>query len=119
MRELPLRLIAMIAAVVVLILVVSLGVRSCDKRRSAAAQSRVEREQTGALTNSAADAVGTVANVGDREAASETLTRTNEQEIRAAPGAAETVNPALRDAGIRSLCRRKAYEADARCGKNK
>ncbi|HEY8593326.1 MAG TPA: hypothetical protein VIL42_10755 [Sphingomicrobium sp.] len=115
MNELPLRLIGMLAALVLLIATVGLTVRSCDKRRSEAAQSRLERGQTGALANSAADAVGTVASSGEREAASETLTRTNEQEIRNAPGANDPVNPAARDAGLRSLCRRAAYRDSERC----
>jgi predicted lipid-binding transport protein (Tim44 family) len=109
------RIIAGAIALVLLVLVVGFGVRSCDKRRSQAAQSRVEHSQAQAASNSAADAVGTVARSGEAESASEALTRSNEQQIRAAPGANDKVNPAVRDAGIAALCRRDAYRNDPRC----
>ena len=116
MRErLSTRVIAIIVGVFALILVVGFTVRSCDKRRSQAAQSRVDRSQAEAASNSAADAVGTVAASGEASAASEALTRSNEQTIRAAEGANAPVNPAARNAGITALCRRQAYANDPRC----
>jgi hypothetical protein len=77
----------------------------------------VERSQAEAAANSAADAIGTVARSGEAERASEDLTRTNEQQIRAAEGSNAAVNPAARDAGIAALCRRQAYRDDPRCKK--
>lgn len=109
------RLIAIVVGVIALVLVVGFTVRSCDQRRSKAAQSRVERSQAEAASNSAADAIGTVARSGESERASEDLTRSNEQQIRGAQGANDKVNPAVRDAGIAALCRRKAYATDPRC----
>lgn len=116
-HEIAARSIFFVAGVIVLLLAVAAGlfVRSCDKRRSQAAQSRVERSQAEAQSNSAADAIGTVQRSGESAAASEELTRSNEQQIRAAEGANDRVNPAVRDAGIAALCRRKAYANDPRC----
>jgi predicted secreted protein len=109
------RAIFFIVGLLVLIGVVAFAVRSCDKRHSRAAQTRVERSQAEAAANSAADAIGTVAASGEAERASEDLTRTNEQQIRAAEGSNAAVNPAARDAGIAALCRRAAYRNDPRC----
>jgi ABC-type protease/lipase transport system fused ATPase/permease subunit len=109
------RAIFFIVGLLVLIGVVAFTVRSCDKRHSRAAQTRVERSQAEAAANSAADAIGTVAASGEAERASEDLTRINEQQIRAAEGSNAAVNPAARDAGIAALCRRQAYRDDPRC----
>lgn len=113
--DLTARAIFFIVGAVLLLLAVALFVRSCDKRRSQAAQSRVERSQAEAQSNSAADAINTVAASGEAERASEDLTRSNEKEIRGAEGAHDKVNPAVRDAGIAALCRRQAYRKDPRC----
>jgi FtsZ-interacting cell division protein ZipA len=115
LERLSTRVIAIIVAVIAAVLIVGFTVRSCDKRHAQAAQSRVERSQADAASNSAADAIGTVAASGAQEAASEDLTRSNEQEIRNAEGSNAAVNPAARDAGLRSLCRRPAYRDDQRC----
>jgi ABC-type protease/lipase transport system fused ATPase/permease subunit len=113
--EIGLKLIAYIVGALVLIGVVAFTVRSCDSRHNKAAQIRVEQSQAQAASNSAADAIGTVARSGEAERASEELTRSNEQQIRAAQGANDKVNPAVRDAGIAALCRRQAYASDPRC----
>lgn len=115
LERLTARTIGFIVAGALLIVAIGLGVHSCDKRRSQAAQVRVERSQAEAASNSAADAIGTVARSGEAAAASEALTRSNEQQIRGAAGANDKVNPAVRDAGIAALCRRQAYAHDARC----
>ena len=107
--------IALFALGIVLLVMTGLLLRSCEKRRSAASQARVERSQAEAASNSARDAIGTVAGVGRNEAASEALTRENEGNIRAADGANDAVKPGVRDAGIAALCRRKAYQNDPRC----
>ena len=109
------RLLAIIIGIIALVGIVLFAVHSCDKRRSQAAQTRVERSQSEAASNSAADAIGTVARSGEAEAASEALTRSNEKEIRDAEGANDPVNPAARDAGLRSLCRRSAYRDSPKC----
>lgn len=113
--EISARLIAVVIGVLALIIGTAMFVRSCDSRHNKAAQTAVEHAQAGAASNSAADAVNTVAASGEAERASEDLTRNNEQQIRAAPGANDKVNPAVRDAGISALCRRHAYANDPRC----
>jgi hypothetical protein len=113
----PARVIATVVGAVLLIAGLSLLVHQCDVRRSKAAQSRVERSQAAAASNSAADAVGTVAASGEAAAASEDLTRANERDIRGAQGSSDKVNPAARDAGLTALCKRPSYKDDPRCKK--
>jgi hypothetical protein len=109
------RIIAMIAGAVLLLGIIAFGVHSCDQRRSKAAQGRVERSQAEAASNSAADAINTVSASGEASRASEDLTRSNERDIRAAQGANDKINPAVRDAGLAALCKRQAYANDPRC----
>lgn len=110
------RSLALLLAVIALaVLILLFGPAACNKFRSMADQSRIERSQSQAAQNSAADAIGTVSNAGEREAASEDLTRSNEREIRNAPGANDPVNPAARDAGLRALCLRNAYRDQPKC----
>lgn len=114
-REIAARLVAMIVGGIVLVIAIGLFVHSCDQRRSKASQARVERSQAEAQSNSAADAISTVARSGEAERASEELTRSNEREIRAAPGANDHVNSGVDLAGRKALCRRAAYRDDPRC----
>jgi ABC-type protease/lipase transport system fused ATPase/permease subunit len=113
--EIGAKLIAIVVGALVLIAVVGFTVRSCDKRRSQAAQSRVERSQAEAASNSAADAINTVTGVGTNQAASEDLGRTNERDIRAAEGANERVGAGVNAAGRAALCKRAAYRDDPKC----
>jgi Flp pilus assembly protein TadB len=109
------KVIAGIVAAAIAVLVVWAAFHFWQKSRSQAAQSRVERSQAEAASNSAADAIGTVARSGEDAAASEDLTRSNERDIRNAAGADDKVNPAARDAGLSALCKRQAYANDPRC----
>jgi ABC-type protease/lipase transport system fused ATPase/permease subunit len=109
------RLIAIVVGVIVLVLIVGFTVKSCDKRRSQAAQSRVERSQAEAASNSAADAINAVMGVGANQAASEDLGRTNERDIRAAEGADARIGAGVNLAGRKALCKRKAYADDPKC----
>lgn len=113
------KVIAGIIAAAIAVLVVWAAFHFWQKSRSQAAQSRVERSQAQAASNSAADAVGTVARSGEASAASEELTRQNERDIRDAEGANASVNPAVRDAGLTALCKRQAYRDDPRCNGGK
>lgn len=79
------------------------------------AEARLGRNQATAASQSGSDAVNTVGKAGDREAASNDLTRTNEAAIRNAPGANDPVSAEARAAGITALCRRAAYKDDPRC----
>lgn len=109
------RTIAMIVGVLILIVAVSVFLSQCEKRRNEAAQGRVDSGQAGAAANSAADAINTVSEAGEREAASEDLTRTNERDIRAAEGAGDKVRPGVNNAGLKALCARQTYRNDPRC----
>jgi hypothetical protein len=109
------RIIAMIVGAVLLVVGLAMLVHSCDVRRSKDAQSRVNQGQAGAFQNSASDAVSTLGNASSNETASEDLTRSNDRDIHAAPGANDKVNPAARDAGITALCKRRTYANDPRC----
>lgn len=79
------------------------------------AEARLARNQAEAASQSGADAANTVAAAGAREADSGELTRTNEQEIRNAPGANTPVSAEASAAGMAALCRRAAYRNDPRC----
>ncbi len=105
----------LVGAGILLVVLFSLTVTQCSKRRSMAAQERVEDAQAGAAANSAADAIATVQRSGEATATSEELTRTNEREIRDAEGANDAVNAGVRDAGLASLCRRAAYLNHPKC----
>jgi uncharacterized protein (UPF0333 family) len=115
LANISMRVIAMIVGVILLIVVVGLFVKSCDNRRSRAAQSRVERSQAEAASNSAADAINTVTGVGTNQAASEDLGRTNERDIRAAEGASTKIGAGVNAAGRSALCKRQAYRDDPKC----
>jgi hypothetical protein len=114
-REIATKLIAIVIGLLVLVLIVGFTVKSCDKRRSQAAQSRVERSQAEAASNSAADAINAVMGVGANQAASEDLGRTNERDIRAAEGADTRIGAGVNLAGRKALCKRAAYRDDPKC----
>ena len=115
MKDITARVIGTAIFAVFLLGLILLGVNQCQKRQSMGVQSRVDQGQAGAADNSAADAVQTQGQANARERTSEDLSRTNEKEIRNAPGANDPVNPAARDAGLRSLCRRAAYRDSQKC----
>jgi hypothetical protein len=113
--EIATRTIILVVAALALVIGAALFVRSCDNRHSAGAQSRVERSQSNAASNSAADAINTVTTVGSNEAASEGLGRSNDKDIRSAPGASDRVNSGVDTAGRKALCKRAAYRNDPKC----
>jgi hypothetical protein len=113
--EVSARLIATVVGVLLLIVAVGLFVRSCDSRHNKAAQSRVERSQGEAATNSAVDAINAVTGVGGNTAASEELGRTNERDIRAADGANTKIGAGVNAAGLKALCKRATYRDDPKC----
>lgn len=114
-REIASRVIGLVVGGLFLFIVLSIVLYQCDKRRDEKAQSKVDAAQSEAATNSAADAINTVSEAGKREAASEDLTRQNERDIRAAPGAGDRVNAGVNAAGLQALCRRDAYRNTERC----
>lgn len=114
-REIATRTIAYVIGGIVIVVLVLLLLSQCEKRRNEGAQTKVDSAQGQAATESGADAINTVSEAGQREAASEDLTRTNERDIRAAPGAGDRVNAGVNAAGLQALCRRDAYRNTERC----
>lgn len=80
-----------------------------------AAEARLGRNQAEAAAQSGAGAVNTVGAAGDREAAGDALTRSNEEDIRNAEGADAEVARPVADAGLAALCRRAAHRDSPRC----
>lgn len=79
------------------------------------AEARLGRNTTEAAQQSGKDAVNTVGTAGEREAATNDLSRTNEKDIRDAEGSTAPVATPVRDAGLRSLCKRRAYSGRPEC----
>lgn len=114
-REIATKLVAYIVMAVIIVVLFAGTLRYCDAQRNKAAQSRVEASQAAAARQSSADAINTVSASGERESASEGLSRSNEREIRSAEGADVRVGAGVNVAGLRSLCRRPSYRDDPRC----
>lgn len=115
MNPLTARLIAGAALVLLILAVVIGGPAACSKINSMRAQHRLDTAQGEALSNSAADAVNTQGSANARERSSDDLTAANRKDILNAQGADAAVNPAVRDAGLASLCGRKSYSNSERC----
>lgn len=98
-----------------LLIVGILWLQSCAASRQQAAQSRVDRGQSGAFQNSAADAVNTIGEVSSNDTATADLGRRNREEIKNAEGSQVRVNDAATAAGRNSLCRRAAYRNRPEC----
>lgn len=109
------RLVTLAVAVLVNVTAVTFGPAACQRMKSLATQSRVDREQGRAAIESGNDAGEMIAGAGQREAGSEDLTRANEREIRAADGAGNRVGAGVDAAGRKALCRREAYRNDPKC----
>jgi hypothetical protein len=73
---------------------------------------RLRGNEAQATLESGQDAVRTVGTQGKKEDA---LTKENEDAIRNAPGATETVPAAVDNAGRASLCKRAAYRQHKDC----
>jgi hypothetical protein len=104
-----------IALAAVAALVLLGGPAACRKLHGEAARARLGEAQASAAGRSGEDAVATVGAAAARERRSDTMTSDNEREIRNAPGADASIDPAVRDAGLGGLCRRPAYRDDQRC----
>lgn len=72
-------------------------------------QVKVTGGQLGASRASGTDAVNTIGNVMGNEQATDQITRENGDAISNAQGATVVVDPAVRAAGLQSLCRRASY----------
>lgn len=106
---------AVAIAVIVLLIVGVLFLRSCQAERTAKVSEKLATGQAGASLQSGQDAVGTVGNRMDADAATDALTRTNDDAIRNAEGADAPVAAPVRNAGLASLCRRPSARRDPKC----
>ena len=79
------------------------------------AEARLGRNQAEAALQNGVDAVGAVGKQQASEAVTDTLTKENDNAIRSASGASAPVDPALRDAWLRSVCRRRSARGDPKC----
>ncbi|RIV87513.1 hypothetical protein [Aurantiacibacter zhengii] len=104
--------VVMVALVVGLVLVT---LNQCQNARRAGQQANLNEKQAEAVSDSAADAIGTVGAVSGRQQDSDDLTRSNADAIDQAEGASDAVNPSVHGAGLDGLCRRAAYRSDPRC----
>lgn len=113
--RLPARIIAALVLVVIALLLALLAWSAWKEARTNAARARLSASQTDAVSNSARDAIDAVGGVSGRSEAYDELTRRNADAIRNAKGADAPVDPAAADAGLRSLCLRRAYRGDPKC----
>ena len=104
-----------LVAAAALILLALFGWHEWRATRTARTEARLAAGQAGAALASGQDAANTIGNRMEADAATDTVTRENDHAIRTAPGAGAPVDPALRDAALRGLCRRAAYRRDAKC----
>lgn len=91
------------------------GIYSWQRTRAAKTEARLANGQAGAASQSGRDAANTVGARSLEDAATDAITRENEDAIRNAEGAGAPVAGAVRDAGLASLCRRAAYRRDPKC----
>lgn len=79
------------------------------------AEARLGRNTTEAAQQSGQDAVNTIGAAGEREAASDALTRSNDRDIRNAEGSSTIVAAPADKAGRAAVCRRLANRNDPAC----
>lgn len=97
------------AALVVILVLGFLQVRSCQMASHRAAQSRVDKGQAGASVSSGVEATNTLTNVVKGDAQTDATVKGGIDEIRSA---AEGQRGA---AAQRAACRLRAYQHDSRC----
>lgn len=83
--------------------------------KSARVQADLNKSQAGAAMESGRDAVGAVSSAAERSSNADQMTQENRHAIQKAPGADAPVDPAVRAAGLNSLCKRAAYRERPEC----
>ena len=114
-ERLSARVIAIIVGVALLLIVAAFFLHQWQNARTNAARARLSTNQAQAGAENAKDAVNVVAGAGEREAGILNQTEKSDAAIRAAKGADASVDPGVRDAGLRSLCARPSYHGNAVC----
>lgn len=107
--------LAAIAAAIVAALLVWFVIAGWMHARRAAAEGRVGAVMGEAHGKSAAEAGAIIDGAHAASVQSEALSRENADAIRSAQGADQALDPALNDAGRRSLCRRPSYRRTTEC----
>lgn len=107
------RLLAGLAVFCLLAALVTLN--RCSAARTAHTEATLATSQADAAQKSGTDAVETTGNVMGNEAATDRVTKENDDAIQNAQGASAPVAAPVRDAGLRSLCRRRSYHSDPKC----
>jgi hypothetical protein len=113
--KLSARVIAMVVGVIVLIAAVGLFVRSCDARRSRAAQTRMDNAQAEGRVKSEGEALNTIGNNADRADQIDQTVKEGSNEVRSAPGSDAKVDPRSRDAARRAACKLRSYRDSDEC----
>jgi hypothetical protein len=103
------KVLGIIAAIALVVGLLLWGPAACNAYRSLTAQNRVNQAQSNAFGASAGDALATQGNASANAIASEELTARNREDIRHAEGSDQSINPAVRDAGFASLCKRPSF----------
>jgi len=111
----PKSMIALLIAGAALILLALFAWHEWGTARTAKVETRLANGQAGAALASGQDSANAIGNRMDADAGEDATTRENDHAIRTAPGAGAPVDPALRDAALRGLCRRAAYRNDPKC----
>jgi hypothetical protein len=115
LSEIPTRILAAIAAGVVLVVLALWITDALSDGSRAKAEARLNRNQAEAAVESGRDAVETLGTQAASEEAIDAITGENADAIHSAPGADAPVAPGVRNAGLRSLCRRAAYQRQPQC----
>jgi len=102
-------------AMAIVILVAIWALSSWRSGQSAKVEARLNENQVEAVTASGRDAVATIGEQQSRADAIDKVTEGNRNEILSSEGADAPVGPDLRDAGLRSLCKRAAYRDHPDC----
>lgn len=108
-REIAGRLIAMVAGGILLVGIVVFGLSQCASRKTAEKQAEVSAEMGNASTHSGAEALNTVGNVMQNDAATDALVGMGQTEIAAATQGTKG------KAAKRAACRLKAYSGTPQC----
>ena len=115
LSKIPTRILAAIAAGVMLIILALWITDAVSDGRRARVEAKLNRNQAEAAVDSGRDAIKTLGTQAASEDAIDAITGENADAIHSAPGADAPVAPGLRNAGLRSLCRRAAYQRHAQC----
>ena len=109
------RPVAWIIAGAILFCLIGLTVHSCTSARQASTEANLATSAGEASVGNGKDAVNSISGAAARTADTDKTTLENADAIRNAEGADAPVNPAVRNAGLDSLCRRAAYRCTEQC----